>query len=971
MSALPDEPSEPMSLSDTLASGEDDSTFEDGPARVGRYRVLRELGRGGMGVVYAGFDDELSRPVAIKLVLGSGKLGSPARARMSREAQAMAQLSHPNVVQIYDAGEHEGELYLAMELVHGRTLDEWVAELGPAAVRSKRWREIVEVFVAAGRGLAAAHAAGLVHRDFKPGNVLVGEGVVKVGDFGLARGDDELPGATAAVDEQAIAAVRLSERLTETGALVGTPAYLAPEQLASRASSVASDQFSFAVALYEALFDERPFAGDDFASLAANLLAGRRRSVPAGTAVPTWVIVVIERALAREPEQRWPSMDALLAALLDDPARRKRRRLSLGISALVLTLGAGAIGAREVQHRNECEAAGAVIDARWNVESKQQLAEVFAGTDAADAAQTWGRVEPEIDAWTQAWRDARMAACNEARDDPEHARQKAACLEHERWELEALLDVFAEADRTIVIEAVAAVGELPAVERCDDLSWLASDASLRVGDSDEGVGVRRDLARVFALERASRYDDAVTLAQQSVEAARTIGDPVLEAEALAKLGGIRWRMSDFARAEQDLLAGHFLASRVEHDRIAYATARDLSWVVGVRLGRPNEGRVWLEHARAYLVRSGGDPETEPDMFERLGELEDFEGHYAEALAAHERALALREEQLGGEHPVVAESKFAIGRIQAALHDSRALATLERARQRAAATLGSGHPTVAVVDTEIGLLLFNSGRLDESVTSLRRAVEIRERALGPDEPGLATILMNLAAILWEQDNLLESLLLMERAVGILERAFGPEHSDTLSAKNNLAVLMEATGQRDNAIDLLKDVVSIGKRVLTAGDPQLASSVFNLARFQTLRGDHAEALPSWRYLVALNEGRLGLDDLELATNLHDLVQSELAAGETEVALASAQRALAIGRAKLDTDDPRLVDALDDVAIALLALEREGQAVEYHRLARAISAGTDDSRPDELFTLRERLAKLRGVPPEPNSRQSLSDR
>jgi tetratricopeptide (TPR) repeat protein/tRNA A-37 threonylcarbamoyl transferase component Bud32 len=874
-------------------------------SRIGRYRVLRVLGEGGMGIVYAGYDDELARPVAIKLVRGSGSSASTsARDRMRREAQAMAQLSHPNVVQIHDVGEHGGELYLTMELIHGQTLDAWLSELGPAPVRARRWREIVAVFVDAGRGLAAAHAAGLVHRDFKPSNVLVGDGVVKVGDFGLARGDTEVevadPGVELERAELFESSRKLAERMTETGALIGTPAYLSPEQIAVRETSAASDQFAFCVALYEALLDRRPFAGDDLATLAANLLADRRQRAPADTPVPGWLIAVIDRGLAREPSERWPGMDPLLAALLDDPAKRRRRRLALGLSAFTIIAAASGFGIREVKHDRECEALGSALDERWNTETKQQLGDAFARTDAPDPAQTWARVEPRLDAWTQAWRAARTTACDASRNEPERAQQRAACLEHERWELEALLDVFAAADRTTVIEAVTAVAELPDVERCNDLAWLASDASLRAEASDSadaGIALRRDLARVLALERAGRYQESLELAQRSVESARPLGDPVVEAEALAKLGGIRWRMADFANAEHDLLAAHFLAGRVEHDHIAYATARDLAWVVGVSLARPNDGRVWLEHARMNLVRSGGDPEIEADLFERLGELEDAEGHYADALAAHERALELRGQQLGSDHPAIAESLLAIGRLQIALEDPRALATLERARDLAVATLGPEHPTVASIDTELGIGLFGGERFDESVAVLRRALAIRERALGPDEPGLANILASLAAVLQARGRpaeLLESLLLLERAVGILERTFGPEHRNTLLAKSNLATTRADFGEVDEAITSLRDAVAIAERALEPNDPVLATMLANLAYYLAERGDHAGAVPLLRRVVVVDELNLGPNHVELADDLSNLADSEAALGELDAAIASAERALAIREA-----------------------------------------------------------------------------
>ncbi|MCA9687476.1 MAG: tetratricopeptide repeat protein, partial [Myxococcales bacterium] len=253
------------------------------------------------------------------------------------------------------------------------------------------------------------------------------------------------------------------------------------------------------------------------------------------------------------------------------------------------------------------------------------------------------------------------------------------------------------------------------------------------------------------------------------------------------------------------------------DTVAYATARDLAWVVGTQLGRPGEGRVWLEHARAALVRSGGDPEREADIFERLGELENAEGHYAEALEAHERTLALREEQLGSEHPAVAESLLEVGALQGLLGDEQGLETLARARALAVLGLGEAHPTVATIDGWIGILLHGSGRLDESAVALRRALDLREQAFGPDEPGLANIITSLAAVQEARGELLEALLLHERATKILERTLGPEHSDTLSARANFAAAKAESGQVDEAIIMLRDAVAVAQRVLSPNEP----------------------------------------------------------------------------------------------------------------------------------------------------------
>lgn len=284
--------------------------------RFGRYIVLDMLGEGGMGVVLKGYDDELDRQVAIK-VLHTESTGRH-RSRLKREAQAMAKLSHPNVVQVYEVGEFDGQIFIVMELIRGRTLRAWQRNGSP-----RSWRECLEVYLQAGRGLAAAHTKGLVHRDFKPGNAIVDEdGRVRVLDFGLARqdedgevGEDSVPSLILRVRSGQQTAVPLDVSLTRTGAVLGTPAYMPPEQMAGGETSALSDQFSFCVALYEALYGERPFAGESIPELMDSILADEVREPPLGNGVPDQLRRVLMRGLSSDPHQRWPSMAKLLVKL--------------------------------------------------------------------------------------------------------------------------------------------------------------------------------------------------------------------------------------------------------------------------------------------------------------------------------------------------------------------------------------------------------------------------------------------------------------------------------------------------------------------------------------------------------------------------------------------------------------------------------------------------------------------------------
>ena len=329
----------------TVMGADGDESLE-APERIGRYAVRGILGTGAMGVVYRAHDPQLDREVAIKLLrrTAGDALTSAGRARLVREAQAMARLSHPHVVTVFDAGEHAGDVFVAMELVPGRTLRDWLAE------EPRPWREVVRLLRQAGEGLHAAHAAGLIHRDFKPANVLLsvapdGRPRARVADFGLAMVEGADASSSSSIFPHALASTT-SDRLTVTGAVLGTPAYMAPEQFAGQLADARADQFSFCVALYEGLHGRRPFGGETLGEVMACVLAsdvirpGRLRRVPRR------IHGAVLRGLSRAPEARFPSMAELLFAL--DPAALTRRRVlvALGATGLAALGGVGMVARR-------------------------------------------------------------------------------------------------------------------------------------------------------------------------------------------------------------------------------------------------------------------------------------------------------------------------------------------------------------------------------------------------------------------------------------------------------------------------------------------------------------------------------------------------------------------------------------------------------------------------------------------------
>ncbi len=325
--AAPTDPADPADALEATGPGTAATVVARGPlpapapgrlapgAQVGRYLIGELLGSGGMGVVYAADDPELARRVAVKL-LRKDLRAAIGEARLQREAQAMARISHENVIAVYDVGTHGDQVFVAMELVLGPSLRGWLK------ARPRTIGEIVRVFAAAGRGLAAAHAAGFVHRDFKPDNVLVGaDGRVRVTDFGLARADGRHAPTQAS---RAASGLAIDLPLTMSGAVVGTPAYMAPEQHAGRRATAASDQFGFCVALYEALYGERPFAGKTLAELAAEVAAGNVRPPARGRRVPASLRAIVLRGLSVRPGDRFATMDELVAALGRDRTRLPR-----------------------------------------------------------------------------------------------------------------------------------------------------------------------------------------------------------------------------------------------------------------------------------------------------------------------------------------------------------------------------------------------------------------------------------------------------------------------------------------------------------------------------------------------------------------------------------------------------------------------------------------------------------------------
>ena len=759
--------------------------LDGGPARVfrrgdvlGRYFILHEIGRGGMGVVYAAFDPELDRKIALKILHPAradreGGDGEIERARLLREAKALARLSHPDVIQVYDAGTVGDEVFLAMELAVGTPLDEWLGE-------RRAWRQVLAVFQTAGRGLAAAHAVGLVHRDFKPGNVLLGDdGRVRVLDFGIARAlgapeNDDEP-ETPARDAGTGSRVSATTPLTRVGVVLGTPRYMAPEALMGRPLDHRADQYSFCVALYEALYGIAPYPGDTLPDVLREVLAGRLREPFTKAGVPAWIRRILIRGLKTDPLQRYPSMEELLADLAKDRTALLRRRVAAAAAAAFLAAGGGALYRIERQRDQLCAGASAKLAGIWDADRKAALQRAFLATGRPYAADAWSGTERALDTYTRSWSTMRTEACEATRrrgeQSPELLDLRMRCLDRRLRELRALTDLFASADPALVEKAVPASRSLSSLDGCADATALRaplpppSDPASR--RTVEDLEIR--IAESWALWTTARYGDGLKVAGLAAEAARKLGYPPVQAEALLILSRLEEASGQFDRAEATLFDTVAAAEAGRHDSLATRAWIDLVWVVGFRQQKFAEAERWRRMAEAALGRLGGggeNPELDADLRSTAGFLLDAQGEHSRGIELEQQALALYEKTLGPDHPSVSRTLNRIGIAMYAMQRyPEALAAYQRALELTRRNLGPRHPTVAVRLGNIALILEEQERFEEALTAQIQALAIEEQSLGRDHPRLAITHGNLAGLLLTLGRYDEALAHARRAVAI--------------------------------------------------------------------------------------------------------------------------------------------------------------------------------------------------------------
>jgi tetratricopeptide (TPR) repeat protein len=878
----------------------------------GRYRIVRRIGSGGMGTVYTAFDPTLDRTVALK-VLHDKVVGADAEQRLLREAQAMARLSHPNVVAVHDAGMENGRPYVAMEFVEGFDLRTWLKR------EHRTWSDIVAQFIAAGDGLAAAHAAGLVHRDFKPGNVLVGnDGRVRVTDFGLARAAETHDHDTGRISPETIT-VRLAKAgstspletpLTQDGMVLGTPAYMAPEQALEGVADHRSDQYAFCVSLYVALFGAHPLG--KFSNLSEFVVQLEKYEIkpPANDhQVPARVVDAIMRGLNRSPNNRFPDMDGLLDALRHDPAQRRKRWLvaGAGVAAAAVVIG---IFAYTTYRRQLCAAGESHVDAVWNADRKTEIEQHFTNVAEAVGHEAAAAVASRLDDYTGRWATIHREACVATRIRGEHSEslldRQMACLRRRLRETDYLLSLFAAGSRELATAALDAVVGLEPPEICADSTALVERLPLPEDEATRTALADLDdrLAAAAAEKLAGEYQLALERIDGLLPEAREIGYPPTLAEALILKGYVESALGMAAESGESLREAFGAAEQGRDDRAGAVAASNLMWVTGYLDGDFEEAERWSDLAQAKIERLGGDEPVAADyadsrasvliqagrhreaievqkraleLHQRINGPESLDaamamstmghalssiGDYKSAVDYYEQSLALKETHVGPDHPTLGFTATSLSQAYAALGDyergaelsQRGLAILEKA-------FGESDPQLAIALNNLAYSLEGLERYDEARAMHERSIEIVSQSWGPEHPQIAISLLNLSSLEKQAGDFQAALDASRRAGEILTAAFGTEHPLYAYAANNIGVFLMKTGQPAQGIVHLEKALAI--RIAADTDPVLiAVTRFNLGRAQWEAGlrdlGRRSVSEAEQELIAI--GEMGEEDLE---------------------------------------------------------------------------------------------------------------
>ncbi|WP_394827858.1 protein kinase domain-containing protein [Pendulispora albinea] len=852
---------------------------------VGRYFVLNLIGTGGMGSVYRAYDPKLNRNVAVKLIrVEPGVAGEgPSRPRLLREAQALAQVVHANVVNVFDVGEFRDQVFFAMELIEGSTLRDILRH-----TKHDR-RKLLRLLDQSGRGLAAAHGSGLVHRDFKPENVLIdGEQRAKVVDFGLARAVEAHKAEERLAMPTGESSV-LDQRITETGARLGTPAYMAPEQYLGLRADARSDQFSFSIVAYEAIFGRHPFV-DESGRLSMVALCAGKLEVP-GRRLDPGYLRVLRRGLSPDRESRYRSLEHLLDALADVPRRRRRHRVAIATAVCIVT---GLIGGQAIQkHRAQrCEvAATQALAGIWDGPRREKVEDVFVGDGRAFGRDVWQRSAATLDAYADQWKRASAEICRSEdswRADEKATRSRASsCLDERRRELHAVTDVLAAGDRDVRLHAPDILIQLDALSICTNPAALAL-TPLPTYDRATASTVERLrdlLAQSRALKDAGKLAPSEAAARQALELARNQRDRALAAEALYRLGDVQESSGENDASERSLVQALADAESSGHERLLPLVLIKMISVVGVTKSRWDEIERLIPFTEAMVERFDPQGPAHIELLHTVGLLETRRGRYERAIGYFNAALdkspgVLHEKDIRRIiiYRNLAKAERPIHRLdEATRHVHLALAETE-------ALFGDEHPLVMNTLSLLARLLSEQGDSAGTQRAAQRALHLVEKGSYAEAPALAHALLDLGAAYLEDGQPAVALPIFRRSYAI----WGTPVTGQATALAGIARAEEALGHLETARTTFEQALAIARQMRGPGHPEMIKSGVRLGRLLRTLHREREALHLCTQLLEAGERTLGPHGAYIALALSCVGEAYEQLGRLPEALVALERA-----------------------------------------------------------------------------------
>ncbi len=870
------------------------------PVSVGRFEIVARLGRGAHGAVYLAEDERLHRRVAVKLLRAGAD--PTERARLVREAQVLARLKHPHVLTVHDVGLEADRVYIAMEHVEGGSLADWCSKNPPGS--RARFEQLLDIAIGTARGLAAAHDAGVIHRDVKPANILVGvDGRARIADFGLARAmaEHDARSETSRVREDEADAC-----LTQSGAVVGTPAYMAPEQFAGQGDA-RSDQWGLCAAFWEAAYGRRAFAADSVTALVCALSEPPTPPPAERTEVPRWWREILLRGLRAEPGARWSSVAELADQLERGTASARSRRIAVASGGLLLAAatGVGLWQLEQERRRRDCASRADETASVWNETVANDLHAAMAATGAPFAETSFARAIEYLDAYADEWRTHYGELCVATEVDRERDGElwtwSQRCLSERRDGLAALLDALVnDLDKGTVRRVVGAVAGLAPMGPCvDDTAVRRYRDDENDGDPQASTAVRARLARVRALDLVGRYGEAEQVSNDLYGEVIDAPDTRLRLQVRNTTAFARLRTGQYEKSREifeDLFARSMAMS--EYD-LAFEASSQLVFVVGTKLSKAELAEVWARVANG-LKSSQGD-EGSPvavSLLLHLGTLHLEQGKYELAAQAFEEVLRLREQMLGSGHPSLALAHNNLGLVHTRQARYEA-AEREHARavQIVETSLGPLHPDMALPLRNLGVAYEMQKRYDEAESTYERMLAIRHGAYGEEHAEVADALWLLGSMHAAMDRLDDATDELTRAVAIRQRVSAPDHPELAAVRADLAGVYARQGRMAAAErEYLDALASLEKtrpdHLATAALRQnLGDFYLDLARYEDAVRQLAPALEGLKKSLGADHPDTSTASRNLEKALMGLAETQLRSSRRENALGTAQRALEV--------------------------------------------------------------------------------